>query len=59
MNDDKDKDKKTDWYIGRYIDSQIPNGFEQDDRYCEIAFALACAAMIGIIGFVTVLVKYM
>lgn len=59
MKDIEDDDKKTDWYIGRYLDSQIPNDFKQDGSAGETAFALACIAAVLIIGAATVLMNYM
>lgn len=59
VKDIEDDDKKTDWYIGRYLDSQIPNDFKQDGSAGETAFALACIAAVLIIGAATVLMNYM
>lgn len=59
VKDIEDEDKKTDWYLGRYLDSQIPNDFKQDDSAGDTAFALACIVAVFLIGAATVLMYYM
>lgn len=53
----KDDGSKDDWYIGKYLDSQIPNDMkkmQKIERSHEIKFSVMCIFMI-IIGILTIL----